>query len=174
MYTEWLSNRNSCCRISRHSPSAIANTKSIKSHNKSRGLEITDQLIEHSWFRRKFGGFAWPTLVSWFYMDARYMDRLGREIVARRRTTSIKRNCRPARNGKGGLDRFPEKRRKEKNGPLLRRSMAVDSCFSIFYDLPTPSYNYVRTYTTYCHFCRQWCRFTYISTQISSVILLFF
>lgn len=42
------------------------------------------------------------------------MDRLGREIVARRRATPIKRNCRPARNGKRGLDRFQKKERKKR------------------------------------------------------------
>lgn len=137
-------------RIFRHSPSAIAQHQKRKGRNKSRGLEITDRLIEHSWFRRKFGEFTWPTLVSFY--RSRYMDRLGREIVARRRATPIKRNCRSARNGKGGRGgggarSFLEKKKKRKNGPLLRRSMAADSCFSIFYELPTPSYNYVRTYT---------------------------
>lgn len=148
IHIEWPST-DSLYRISRRSPSAIANTKKRKGRNESRGLEVTDRLIEHSWFRRKFGAsrsarFAWPTLVSWFYR-LRYMDRLGR-LAARSLlvgvATSIKRNCRPARNGKGRLDRFQRKKkreRKKKTAHYYVHSAAADSCFSIFYEPPTSS-----------------------------------
>lgn len=139
-----------------------------KGRNESRGLEITDRLIEHSWFRRKFGasrsagsrdlhlsrGFiAYNIWIGW--------------VVEPRDRCSSGSNVDKAElsacpgMGKGGSIVSRKKKERKK---MAHYSVAVDPCFSIFYEQPTLSYNYVRTYTTYCQFFRQWCSFdTYIS-----------
>lgn len=80
-----------------------------KDRNKSSGLEVTVRLIEHSWFRCKFGASRLAGRVTYtclvvlsctIYVS--YRSWAARWLLVE--ITSIKRNCRPARNGQ--LDRL--------------------------------------------------------------------
>lgn len=126
-----------------------------KDGNKSSGLEVTARLIEHSWFRCKFGasrlaGSHDLHLSRGFIVHNIWIVRVvSRQIAARRNNVD---KAELSAEWERAAWSFVGK----KNGPLLRRFMtAADPCFSIFYGPLTLPYNR-RACTTYCQFCKQW------------------
>lgn len=116
---------------SRRSPIAGYGYRKCKDRNKSPGLEVTARLIEHSWFRCKFGASLAGShdlhLSRGFIVHDIWIVRVNHEIAACRDIVDKAKLL--ARMGKGQLDR----RKKKTVHYSVDPWRATDPCFLIFY-----------------------------------------
>jgi len=124
-----------------------------KDCNKSPGLEVTVRLIEHSWFRCKFGasrsaGSHDLHLSRGFIVHDIWIVRVvSREIAARRDNVD---KAKLSAEWERAARSFIGKKKRP-----ITRFMTANLCFSIFYGPLILPYN-CQACTTYCQFCKQW------------------